>query len=177
MACTEWTTILVYSQTCEPINFSQTPLPINSRTNTLVNLSTRQLTNLLTCQLVNLSTRQLKKKCQPFSKKFNIKSALSLHQPRTLPQKIDSREGLFWCKIGLVCEWCKMNIYSKETPFTPTFVLFLAKYSAIWRKTQCNMVQNAVRFDAKCSAFWCKTQGKTVQNAVQFDAKCKAKCR
>ena len=90
MACTEWTTILVYSQTCEPINFSQTPQLVNSRTNRLV--------NSLTCQLVNL------KQCQLFSKKFNIKSALFLHQPRTLPQKIDSREGLFWCKIGLVCE-------------------------------------------------------------------------
>ena len=81
MACTEWTTSLVYSQTCEPINFSQSPQLINSRTNTLV--------SSLTCQLVNL------KQCQLFSKKFNIKSALFLHQPPTLPQKIDSREGLF----------------------------------------------------------------------------------
>ena len=92
MACTEWTTILVYSQTCEPINFSQSPpahkFP-NQHARQLVNLSTRQLVNLSTRQLVNL------KPCQLFSKKFNIKSALFLHQPRTLPQKIDSREGLF----------------------------------------------------------------------------------
>ena len=81
MACTEWTTILVYSQTCEPINSSQSSQPINSRTNRIV--------NSLTCQLVNLNL------CQLFSKKFNIKSALFVHQPRTLPQKIDSREGLF----------------------------------------------------------------------------------
>ena len=81
MACTEWTTILVNSQTREPINFSQSPQLINSRTNTLV--------SSLTCQLVNL------KPCQLFSKKFNIKSALFVHQPRTLPQKIDSCEGLF----------------------------------------------------------------------------------
>ena len=100
MACTEWTTILVYSQTCEPINFSQSPpahkFP-NQHARQLVNLSTRQLVNLSTCQLVNLLTCQLVnlKKCQPFSKKFNIKSALFVHQPRTLPQKIDSREGLF----------------------------------------------------------------------------------
>ena len=90
MPCTEWTTSLVYSQTREPINFSQSPQPINSRTNRIV--------NSLTCQLVNLNL------CQLFSKKFNIKSALFVHQPRTLPQKIDSREGLFGCKIGLVCE-------------------------------------------------------------------------
>ena len=81
MACTEWTTILVYSQTCEPINSSQSPQLINSRTNTLV--------SSLTCQLVNL------KQCPLFSKEFNIKTALFFHQPRTLPQKIDSREGLF----------------------------------------------------------------------------------
>ena len=81
MACTEWTTNLVNSQTCEPINFSQSPQVINSRTNTLV--------NSLACQLVNVE------QCQLFNKKFNIKNALFLHQPRTLPQKIDSREGLF----------------------------------------------------------------------------------
>ena len=81
MPCTGWTTSLANSQTCEPINFSQSPQLINSRTNTLV--------SSLTCQLVNLKQRQL------FSKKFNIKSALFVHQPRTLPQKIDSREGLF----------------------------------------------------------------------------------
>ena len=90
MACTEWTTSLVYSQTCEPINFSQSPQLTNSRSNTLV--------SSLTCQLVIL------KQCQLFSKKFNIKRALFVHQPRTLPQKNDSREGLFGCKIGLVCE-------------------------------------------------------------------------
>ena len=59
MACTEWTTILIYSQTCEPINFSQSPpahkFP-NQHARQLVNLSTRQLVNLLTCQLVNSST-------------------------------------------------------------------------------------------------------------------------
>ena len=34
--------------------------------------------------------------CLVFSKEFNIMSALSAHQPPTLPQKIDSREGWFW---------------------------------------------------------------------------------
>ena len=33
--------------------------------------------------------------CLVFSKKFNIISALFVHQSFTLPQKIDSREGLF----------------------------------------------------------------------------------
>ena len=33
--------------------------------------------------------------CLVFSDKFNIKSAFVVHQSPTLPQKIDSREGLF----------------------------------------------------------------------------------
>ena len=33
--------------------------------------------------------------CLIFSKNFNIMSALSAHQPQTLLQIIDSREGLF----------------------------------------------------------------------------------
>ena len=36
--------------------------------------------------------------CLVFSKDFNIMSGLSIHQPLTVPQKIDSREGLFHCK-------------------------------------------------------------------------------
>ena len=66
-----------------------------------------------------------------FSNKFNIMSALFVHQPSTLPQKIDSREGLFWCKRGLVCECGKMNINSKRPPLAPLLGLFGAKYSAI----------------------------------------------
>ena len=53
---------------------------------------TRSLIHLpsyLTCQPVSL------KYCQFFSVNFNIMSALSVHQSPTLPQKIDSREGLF----------------------------------------------------------------------------------
>ena len=33
--------------------------------------------------------------CLVFSRIFNIISALKVHQPLTLPQKIDSREGLY----------------------------------------------------------------------------------
>ena len=38
-------------------------------------------------------------------------TALFVHQPPTLPQKIDSREGLFWCKKGVVVHAGKMNFY------------------------------------------------------------------
>ena len=114
-----------------------------------------QLVHLPICLLANLSTRQLASLCQLFSGKFNIISALSGHQSLTLPQKIDSREGLFWCQKGLVCEYDKMNIYFKKPPFVPHLGLFVAKCTVICSKTQCNMPQNTVRFGAKCSAFWC----------------------
>ena len=93
--------------------------------------------------------------CPVFSRKFNTKSALFLHQSPTLPQKIDSREGWFWCKKGLVAKVGKMNFYLKETVFAPVFGLFAAKRTAFWYKTQCILVLNAVRFGAKCLAFWC----------------------
>jgi len=46
-------------------------------------------------------------------------SALKVHQPLTLPQKIDSREGWYWCKKGGVCEGGKMNFYLKQSTFAP----------------------------------------------------------
>ena len=102
-------------------------------------------------------------------------SILFAHQSPTLPQKIDSREGLFRCKKRLACGCNKMNIYLNKPLFAPNFGLFAAKCSAIWYKTQCILVLNTVRFGAKCLAFWCKTQGKMVQNAVQNAAKRRAK--
>ena len=69
--------------------------------------------------------------CLVFSKKFNIMSALSAHQSPTLSQKIDSREGLFWCKKGVACECGKMNFYLKEPPFAADIGLFGAKCGAI----------------------------------------------
>ena len=54
-----------------------------------INSFTYPLAFLLTCQPVSL------KYCQLFSVNFNIMTALFVHQPPTLPQKIDSREGLF----------------------------------------------------------------------------------
>jgi len=53
------------------------------------NSFTYPLALLLTCQPVSL------KCCQLFSVNFNIMTALFVHQSPTLPQKIDSREGLF----------------------------------------------------------------------------------
>jgi len=54
-----------------------------------INSFTYPLAFLLTCQPIS------PKHCQFFSVNFNIMSALSAHQPPTLPQKIDSREGSF----------------------------------------------------------------------------------
>ncbi len=48
-----------------------------------------------TCPLVFLLTCQLTTLCQLFRMKFNIMSVLFTNQSPTLPQKIDSREGLF----------------------------------------------------------------------------------
>ena len=96
--------------------------------------------------------------CLFFSKKINIMSALFLNQPLTPSQKIDSREGLFWCKIGVACACGKMNFYLKSQPFAPVSGLFAAKFSAFCRKTECVMVLNAVRFGAKRKVKWCKMQ-------------------
>ena len=60
-------------------------------------------------------------------------SALSINQSPTLSQKIDSRAGLFWCKMGLVVNAGKMNIYFKEPPFVPVLGLFAAEFGAICR--------------------------------------------
>ena len=100
-------------------------------------------------------------------------SALFIHQSLALPQKIDSREGLFRYKKGLACACGKMNIYLKKASFTPLLGLFAAKSGAFWCKMTCVLPQNAARFGAKCSAFWCKMQGVLVQNAVLFAAKCR----
>ncbi len=77
-------------------------------------------------------------------------SALSVHQSLTLPQKIDSREGWFRCKRGVVINAGKMNIYYKEPHLHP-----------FWGY----LVLNVVQYGAKRSAFWCKMQCVLVQNA------------
>ena len=70
--------------------------------------------------------------CLVFSNKFNIVSTLFVHQSLILSQKIDSREGLFWCRKGLVCACGKMNFYLKRPPFAPDFGQFAAKRTAFW---------------------------------------------
>ena len=82
-------------------------------------------------------------------------SAVFIHQSFTLPQKIDSREGLFRYKKGVAVSAGKMNIYLEKPLIVPNFGLFAAKCIAIWCKTHFNMVQNAVHFGAKRSAFRC----------------------
>ena len=57
-------------------------------------------------------------------------SALFAHQSSALSQKIDSREGSFWCKKGLACACGKMNFYLNCPPLTPVFRPFSAKWSA-----------------------------------------------
>ena len=103
--------------------------------------------------------------CLVFGWSFNIVSALFFHQSPTLPQKIDSREGLFWCKKGVVVNAGKMNTYCIKPQFAPALGPLFAKFAAFCRKTQCNMVQNAVQFGAKRSAIWCKTQCVLMLNA------------
>ena len=71
--------------------------------------------------------------CLVFSKESNIVSVLSAHQSLSLPQKIDSREGLFWCKKGLVCACGRMNFYLNKPPLAPVLRLFAAKWSAFCR--------------------------------------------
>ena len=54
-------------------------------------------------------------------------SAFFAHQSFTLPQKIDSRGGLFWCQKGAVVHAGEMNIYLNRLPPTPIFWRFAAK--------------------------------------------------
>ena len=71
--------------------------------------------------------------CLVFSKDFNIMSAIFVRQVLTVSQKIDSREGSFWGRMGVIVNAGKMNFYLKAPPFAPPFGLFVAKYSAICR--------------------------------------------
>ena len=59
-------------------------------------------------------------------------STLFVHQSPTLPQKIDSRGGLFRCKKGVHVNVGKMNFYLKRPPFAPVSGLFGTKCSAFW---------------------------------------------
>ena len=106
---------------------------INSETHKHRNSSTHKLDNSQTYNLKNpLLNSSIRPYCQLFSTSFNIMNTLSIHQSPTLPQKIDSREGLFWCKKGLAVHAGKMNFYLNWPPLTPTLGPFAAKRSAFW---------------------------------------------
>ena len=125
--CSEWATILANSQTRKHVNTPYCPTHNLSRIGLKPpSQHARQLVNSLTFQLANL------KLCQLFSANFNILSGLSSHQPPTLPQIIDSREGLFWCKRGLACACGKMYFYLNWPHLTPVFGPFAAKCSVFW---------------------------------------------
>ena len=81
--------------------------------------------------------------CLVFSRKLNIISALSVHQPLTLSQKIDSRGGLFWYQKGVVVHAGKMYFYLNGPSPTPVLGRFAAKCKVKWCKTQCKMGLNA----------------------------------
>ena len=88
------------------------------------------LVNWLTRQLLCFSLDYFF--CPLFSKSFNTNIALFIYQPTARSQKIDSREGLFSFKMGLVVHAGKMNIYFITPPFSPYIGPFLAKCSAFW---------------------------------------------
>ena len=152
------TRLLVNSSTCQLVYLS-TCLLVNPSACQLVYLFTRQLVNLcsMPCNrlrrlIVNIRVfsagpcaciQHYLFFCLVFSKIFNIVSALSAHQSLTLPQKIDSREGWFWCKKCCYVNANKLDIYSNEPPFVPDFGLFAAKCTAICRETQCVLMLNA----------------------------------
>ena len=152
------TRLLVSSSTCQLVYLSTCQL-VNPSACQLVYLFTRQLVNLcsMPCNrlrrlIVNIRVFSAVAHarvysiiffCLVFSKKFNIVSALSAHQSLTLPQKIDSREGWFWCKKCCYVNANKLDIYSNEPPFVPDFGLFAAKCTAICRKMQCVLMLNA----------------------------------
>ena len=86
--------------------------------------------------LVSLLTYRLSSTphpCNLFGINFNVIANIFSTNSPPLLQKIDSREGLFGCKMGLGCECSKMNIYYKQQPFAPVLGLFAAKHSAICR--------------------------------------------
>ena len=134
---------LVLSSTCSPVNSSshQLVLPstrplFNSSSLQLILPSTHPLFNSSSLQLVPLSTSILVlssiRFCLLFSYNFNIMSALVIHQTPTRPQKIDSREGWFWYKKGLVINAIKMNTHCIKPHLASDFGLFVAKHSAFW---------------------------------------------
>ena len=69
-----------------------------------------------------------------------------INQSPTLPQKIDSREGLLGCNRGGSCA-CRQNEFLFKRTATNT------RFWAIFSKMKCVLVLNAVQYAAKRSAF------------------------
>ncbi|OFQ24534.1 hypothetical protein HMPREF2955_06260 [Prevotella sp. HMSC073D09] len=75
-------------------------------------------------------------------------SALSVHQPLTLPQKIEILAKVCFVQKGVSCT-CRQNEYLFKQTITNT------RFWVICSKMKCVLVQNAVQYAAKRSAFWC----------------------
>ena len=93
--------------------------------------------------------------CNVFTAFFNIYECPFRSPIATLPAKNRFSRRLVLMPKGVNMRMRQMNIYYTEPPFAPYFGLFAAKCSAIWYKTQCILVLNAMRFAAKRNAFWC----------------------
>ena len=93
--------------------------------------------NSFTCPLVNSSTI-----VNFLVGNLTLKVAFLSTNCPPCRKKIDSREGLFWCKKGVVCVCGKMNFYLIRPLFAPVLGSFPAKFSAFWCKTRCILVQN-----------------------------------
>lgn len=93
------------------LTFSPTNTPVNSPT----------------CQLASGPI------CLIFSTNFNTMSAVFVNQSLVRPKNSILAEVYFGAKMGLACEWGKMNVYPKRTPFAPDLGVFAAKYGAICR--------------------------------------------
>ena len=93
------------------------------------------------CAVAHTQRTHHNRSCPVFGNNFNTLTALFAHQPPTSPQKIDSREGWFWCKKGLVLNATKMYFYLNTPQFAPVFGPFAAKCS----KTQNDKHKNTLQ--------------------------------
>ena len=123
-------------------NYNQNKFDLEELLETLIKASTQSLRAIVRlsvvvnvrvfCAVIHARAHISIIFCLFFSVKFNMKSALFVCQLPTLPQKIDSREGLSRCKGGVVLGCGRMNIYYNKPSFAPTFGPFFAKCGAIW---------------------------------------------
>ena len=100
--------------------------------------------------------------CKVISVKFNIMSAVFVHQQLTRLQIFNSRASFFVANRGVSLHlWqahfvhVNANLLQSNMLFAAKTRLFAAKHLAICRKMRCVLPLNAVQFGAKRSAFWC----------------------